>query len=212
MKLKCEGNFYSAVIFWGVSWGISESILGYMLHFTTGIAGFFMFPIGFYFMRKAFKETDRLISIFLISAIASGFKLIDIFLPSYSVITTINPAICILMEAAAVFVFFKIVERKRGSFNFRDLLIAVGMWRIPFFIILVVSVLFLNLGDVIKLTPFFIVKFLLLDLIANMLLIYFYLKTVNEKKEWFFRRTKKFQLLVCSLVIIVAVYIQIIIH
>jgi len=212
MRVKYEDNFYSAVIFWGVLWGISESILGYLLHFTTGIAGFFMFPLGFYFMRKVFKETDKLISIFLISAIAAGFKLIDVFLPSYSVVTTINPAICILMEAAAVFIFFKIVEQKRGSFNFRDLLIAVGMWRIPFFSMLVVSVLFLNLGYVINLTPFFIVKFLLLDLFANIILIYFYLKRVNEKREWFFRRTKKFQLLVCSLVIIVAVYIQIIIH
>lgn len=212
MRLKYEDNFYLAVIFWGVLWGISESILGYLLHFTTGIAGFFMFPLGFYFMRKVFKETGGLTSIFLISTIAAGFKLVDLFLPSYSVVTTINPAICILMEAAAVFIFFKIVEQKRGSFNFVDLLIAVGMWRIPFFVILVISVLFLNLGDVIKLTPFFIVKFLLFDVIANMLLIYFYLKIVNEKKEWFFRRVKSLQLLICSFVIITAVYVQIITH
>jgi len=163
-------------------------------------------------MRKVFKETGGLTSIFLISTIAAGFKLVDLFLPSYSVVTTINPAICILMEAAAVFIFFKIVEQKRGSFNFVDLLIAVGMWRIPFFVILVISVLFLNLGDVIKLTPFFIVKFLLFDVIANMLLIYFYLKIVNEKKEWFFRRVKSLQLLICSFVIITAVYVQIITH
>jgi len=80
------------------------------------------------------------------------------------------------------------------------------MWRIPFFVMLVISVLFLNLGYVIDLTPFFIVKFLLLDLIANIILIYFYLKRVNEKREWFFRRTKKFQLLVCSLVLFSCYY------
>ena len=52
MKREAVTKIAVVSLFWGALWGIAEATLGYLAHLISlipGIAGFIMFPIGFYF-------------------------------------------------------------------------------------------------------------------------------------------------------------------
>lgn len=131
-------------LFWGSLWGLTEATLGYLVHLITaipGMAGFFMFPIAFYFMTRAYKERGQAGTIFATAAVAASLKLVDLLLPGLNPLKTINPAISILMEAMAVIFVIRSMKVDRVEkvdrvkqagmirFRFRDAILAGLYWR-----------------------------------------------------------------------------------
>lgn len=100
-------NFLLLCLLWGSLWGLAEATGGHLLHWLhiPGLAGFLMFPVGFFFMVKAYMSTRRLSSVFIIALVAAHIKLLDLFIPSPSFFAVVNPAAAIICESLAVTAF-----------------------------------------------------------------------------------------------------------
>jgi hypothetical protein len=99
-------------LLYGSLWGIVEATLGYVLHLVfIPFAGFIMFPIGVYFMKKAEKTTQKASSIVYVATIAAGIKLFNLFLPNINFFKVINPSISILLQGVAVVVLLSEYSR-----------------------------------------------------------------------------------------------------
>lgn len=143
MDKPTKGKLLITIAFFGGLWGLSEAVLGYVLHMLPpGIQGFVMFPIGFYFMHRAYKRTQKPLAIFLVGAIAAGIKLFDLFLPVVPVLRTVNPAVCILFEAVMVFVVFKVFSPASKGFIPAAALIPSITWRILYIALTYTQTLF----------------------------------------------------------------------
>lgn len=172
-------------LFWGALWGIAEATIGYLAHlviFIPGIAGFIMFPIGFYFMTRAYKDTGKPGILFSTAAVAASIKLVDLFLPNLSPIYTINPAIAILMESAAVFLVFKLLNAKPMQFRLGEVLIASTGWRLGFLFYSAILFVTAISQEFIRMGLEHILRFVLLESVVNALIIMAYLKTEKAFK------------------------------
>lgn len=166
-------------LFWGALWGIAEATIGYLVHlviFIPGIAGFIMFPMGFYFMTRAYKESGKPGILFSTAAVAASIKLIDLFLPNLSPIHTINPAIAILMESAAVFLVFRLLNAKPVQFRFGEVLIASTGWRLGFLFYSAILFVTALSQEFIQMGLGHILRFVLLESVINAVIIIAYLK------------------------------------
>ncbi len=176
-------------IFWGSLWGIAEATLGYLAHLILilpGIAGFIMFPIGFYFMTRAYRETGKAVTLFSTAAVAASIKLVDLFLPGLSPIKTINPAVCILMESLVIILLFKMVNVEKGSFRFREAFAASIGWRLGYLFYAFLLLVFSISREFFQMGVEHILRFLLLESIINAVIITAYLKaekTLNWNKK-----------------------------
>lgn len=183
-------------VFWGALWGFSEATLGYLAHMVLlipGIAGFVMFPIGFYFMTRAYRETGKAGILFTTAAVAASVKLLDLFLPGLPPIKTINPALCILMEAVVTVVLFKAVNFDLQKIRFRDAFAAAAGWRIAFLAYSALLLVFSISGEFFQGGMLPVIRYLLLGPLANGLLITAYLKVeksfgLGEKQARFITR------------------------
>jgi len=211
MRRETIKNIVITSAFFGSLWGMAEATLGYFFHFLShiipGIAGFFMFPIGFYFMTKALRETGKLSSIFCTASVAATIKLVDLFLPFLSPIDTLNPAVSILMESLAVILVFRIVSLEKGAFGFKQALITSAGWRVAFALYL--SIFSLPYG--LLMSGFKnILRFLLLDSAINGIIIFAYLKIEKPKKEWPFARIMRAHPSISFLIVVVAISTELI--
>ncbi len=166
-------------VFWGALWGIAEATIGYLAHLVLilpGIAGFFMFPIGFYFMTRAYRETGKIATLFTTAAVAASIKLVDFFLPGLSPIKTINPAVCILMESLVVILIFKVVNFEKGTLRFREAFAVSIGWRLGFVFYSFLLLVFSISGEFFQMGVENILRFLLLESIINAVIITAYLK------------------------------------
>jgi hypothetical protein len=198
IKIKKENIYQMAAIslFWGSLWGIVEATLGYLVHLVTlipGIAGFIMFPIGFYFMNRAYRESGKAVSLFSTSAAAATIKLVDLFLPGPGPHAAINPALAILMEGAVLMVIYKLLQEKRRVFGFREALVAATGWRAAFILYSFVLMALSISADFLRIGIGNILRFLLLESLVNAIFITAYLKT-EKFFGWdrFVVRTKNF--------------------
>lgn len=108
------GKNIATVVFWGAAWGLVEATLGYGLHsLSIGIGWLLWFPLAFYFMRMAYKQTGSPASILSVSAIAAAIKLVNLLLPA-RLDRVINPAASIILEGLALFAVVVITERQQG--------------------------------------------------------------------------------------------------
>ncbi len=129
-------------LYYGTIWGILEATLGYILHlvsFYTGIrsfSGMIMYPIGLFFMYKAFVDTRNYSSIFLTSFICASIKLFNLFLPFVPYYHTINPAVAILLEGFSSYVFIRYFEVKGIIKNILRFTASSIVWRVLFIIVL----------------------------------------------------------------------------
>jgi hypothetical protein len=181
-------------LFWGALWGIAEATIGYLAHlviFIPGIAGFIMFPIGFYFMTRAYKDTGKAGSLFSTAAVAASIKLVDLFLPNLSPIHTINPAIAILMEASAVYVVFKLLKAKPLQFRFEEVLIASTGWRLGFLFYSAILFVTAISQEFIQMGLGHILRFVLLESVINTMIILAYLKAGKVFKH---EKIRQFQI------------------
>lgn len=173
-------------LFWGALWGIAEATIGYLAHlvvFIPGIAGFIMFPIGFYFMTRAYKDTGKPGILFSTAAVAASIKLVDLFLPNLSPIHTINPAIAVLMESAAIYMVFKLLNAKPLQLSFGKVLIASTGWRLGFLFYSAILFVTAISQEFIQMGLAHILRFVLLESVINTLIIIAYLKAVKVFKH-----------------------------
>jgi len=109
----CQSRFTIA-LFWGALWGLSESTLGHILHLVRipGLAGFVMFPVGIFFMLKAYRDSKSLSVVFSTAVVAATIKLSDLLLPGIYTLDVLRPAIAIITESLAVIFLLSIVESR----------------------------------------------------------------------------------------------------
>lgn len=128
MKFK---NYVWISIFFGSLWGLSEVTLGYALHYLMiPLAGFIMFPVGYYFLKQAYRQSGSIGAIFLAGFVTAGIKLANFYFPFILPIRIINPAIAIILETGAVLAFYGF-SRKR-DLKFAGVLGMCVLWRTAF--------------------------------------------------------------------------------
>lgn len=118
----CHSHFTIAM-FWGALWGLSEATLGHILHIVRipGLAGFVMFPVGIFFMLKAYQDSKNLSVIFSTAVVAAAIKLSNLLLPGTNALDVLKPAMAIMTESLAVIVLLSIIENKVFQRVFREL-------------------------------------------------------------------------------------------
>ena len=169
-------NFFY-VLFFGSLWGLTEATFGYGLHFVSvfvpGIAGFVMFAFAFLFMNMAYKKTKNLFTILEVSMIAASIKLLDLALPIHP-IKAINPAISILFEGLAVFVFFYLFKK-----SFTNIFTMSISWRTAFILLSFIELPLNAPNFVASKSLLDIMKFLILDSIVNSIIIYVFMEKIK---------------------------------
>lgn len=188
MSNKNESKHVRTFIFWGSLWGLAEATLGTLFHVVPWIAGFFMFPIGFYFMKKALNDSGKLISIFHTASIAAGIKLTGLLLPFQHPAKVLNPAASIMMEAAAVILFFSIFNYQRSNFKLREILSVTLGWRLIFITYHITLLTFSLYDGILQMTTITMVRFLVLETIINALVISLMLRAEKSSKAPVFTR------------------------
>lgn len=124
------------MVFWGSLWGIAEVTLGYVFHiysiFLPGLPGFLMFPIAFYFMRRAYTSSAMPEIIIGVAMVASTLKLLDFLMPGNDPIRILNPALSILLEGVAVMMVIKVVETMKWPLGYLASFTMGVLWRAAF--------------------------------------------------------------------------------
>jgi hypothetical protein len=174
------------ILFWGSLWGIAEATAGLVLHMAAiafpGVPGFFMFPIAFYFMKKAYDSTGKASSIFSVSLVAALIKLSDFLLPVSMAIRIINPALSILMEGLAVCLVIKFFSLKKNSLAALFQTFSMGfIWRTLFLIYLFIISLFNLPAALVTDGIYYTLRFLIGESFINSLLIYSYLRIQKNR-------------------------------
>jgi len=167
------------IIYWGSLWGITESTLGYLLHLAAvaipGLPGLIMFPVAFYFMRRAFLTTGQPITIMYTSSVAAAIKLIDFLVPGSTPILIVNPALAILMEGLAVALVMAYSQAKKTEPGYAHSFSMGVLWRGIFLgYMFIISLFNLPAGLVTSGLPVSL-RFLLLESLVNAVLMYGYL-------------------------------------
>ena len=168
------------IVYWGSLWGIAEATLGYVLHIAAiqlpGVPGFVMFPVAFYFMRKAYLSTGKPGVVFQVALVAALIKGCDFLVPGNIPIRILNPALSILLEGLAVAVVFAYAEKRETAVGFASVFSMGVLWRAVFlFYLFLISLIDLPatlVTDGLQVS----LRFLLLESFVNATLMFAYLK------------------------------------
>lgn len=185
--MKNQGKKITVALFWGSLWGLAEATFGYLAHLLTvlpGISGFIMFPIGFYFMSRAYREYGKSCIIIGTALVAMSIKLVDLLMPGVNPLRTINPAVFIILEALAVVVVLGLTKTDIMRFRFTGTILASVLWRAVFvgyaFLLESFSLTtgftrlgFFNIG----------IRFLVIEALVNALIIYAYVRRTSKVEE-----------------------------
>lgn len=174
-------DLVSPIIFCGAIWGLIEATLGYVLHsIPLKVGWFFWFPLAFFFVEKAYKETGKLSSILYTAGVAASIKLINLLMPT-RLDRVLNPAMSILLEGLVVFAAFALIERRKELAKFKyveALSVSVG-WRVLYLVyILLMPPFYFSVSPFRALEPFR--KFFLTESLTNSVIIFAYL-TIAER-------------------------------
>lgn len=164
----------STILFWGSLWGLTEASLGHMLHLLgiPGLAGFFMFPVGLYFMVRALKSTGKISAVPTAAVVAASLKLIDLFLPGTHLFQAVNPALAILSESLAFLFVIKMIRHPSGLFRYQSILSAVFGWRLIYsFFQISFLIVFSGMTGIFQSGTANILRFFILDSLVNFLII-----------------------------------------
>lgn len=168
------------IVYWGSLWGIAEATLGYVLHMAAiqlpGVPGFVMFPVAFYFMRKAYLATGKAGAVFQVALVAALIKCCDFLIPANIPIRILNPALSILLEGLAVALVFAHAERRKTTVGFASVFAMGILWRAVFlFYLFLISLIDLPAAlvtDGLQVS----LRFLVLESFVNAVLMFGYLK------------------------------------
>jgi hypothetical protein len=102
--MRGRAQALSAALLYGSLWGLAEATAGHALHSlrVPGIAGFLMFPLGFFLMSSAYGRAKNLPSVLMTSWVAASVKLADLLIPGADAMAVLNPAQAILLQGLAV--------------------------------------------------------------------------------------------------------------
>lgn len=174
------------IVYWGSLWGIAEATLGYVLHLTAiqlpRVPGFLMFPVAFYFMRKAFLATGKAVAVFQVALVAALIKCCDFLIPGNIPIRILNPALSILLEGLAVAAVFAFAERRKAAVGFASVFSMGVLWRAVFlFYLFLISLIDLPAAlvtDGLEVS----LRFLFLESLINAVLMRAYLKIERTER------------------------------
>lgn len=171
----------SIVVFFGSLWGITEATLGYLLHRINFSFGWCIwFPLAFYFMERIYKRTKEASHMFYGALIAAVIKLTNLFIEA-RVDKVINPSVSILLEAAAVYALYRILERGDKKPGFIGIAAVNFIWRIIYLTyLLFMPKSFISVSALRGLNPF--LQFILLESAVNTLIISAYI-IVRERLQ-----------------------------
>jgi len=128
--MKFKDYAWISILF-GSLWGLSEVTLGYALHYLMiPLAGFIMFPIGYYFLRQTYRQTNNIGSVFLAGIVTASIKLTNFYFPFILPIRIINPAIAIILETVVVLALYGYGRKK--EVGFAGILGLCVLWRVAF--------------------------------------------------------------------------------
>ena len=179
---------WRAILFWGALWGLSESVIGYIVHWLAisipGLPGFIMFPFAFICMYRIYQTTLNTHSIWLIALIAAAIKLTDFLIPSNKPIYILNPATCILYEGIAVYSVTVFIEKKEKFLNFYNFMAMGMLWRFIFLLHLSVTLLWNLPAKLITDGLLSSLNFLILESFINSWIILFYFKFEHRLKHY----------------------------
>jgi hypothetical protein len=167
------------ILFWGSVWGLTEATLGYLIHLAAlpipGLPGLLMFPVAFFFMKKAYDAGGKMWAVFYAAAVAAAIKLTDLFLPGLTPIFVVNPAVAIILEGLAVGLIMHYRSVPEKKLSYLEVLAMPLLWRAVFLCDqYIISQLGLPAGLVTN-GPAVALKFLLWESLINSLLIYAFL-------------------------------------
>jgi hypothetical protein len=174
------------IVYWGSLWGIAEATLGYVLHLAAiqlpGVPGFVMFPVAFYFMRKAYLATGKADAVFRVALVAALVKCCDFLIQGNIPIRIFNPALSILLEGLAVALVFAYAERRRFAVGFASIFSMGFLWRTVFLVYLFLISL-INLPAALVTDGLQVsLRFLFLESFVNASLMFAYLKIERTER------------------------------
>jgi hypothetical protein len=171
-------------VLFGSLWGLAEAVLGYVLHLLPyGISGLIMFPIGFMLMNSAYQQTRNTSCIFYVAIVAASIKLVDLFLPYVPTLRILNPAVCILAEAAMVAVFFKLFISEKRTRNLMGAIVASTAWRAFFVLFMAFLTLFSIPSGTLNGGLASIASFIMVEGLINAAIIYGYVRLQKTEKS-----------------------------
>ena len=161
-------------LFWGSLWGIAEASLGHLLHLVgfPGLAGIVMFPLGLFFMTRAFLTSGKRRVILFTALIASSLKLVDLFFPVSTPFIVLNPALAIIFESLVVMLFIPGKSWIEGRLQLGRLLGLTLSWRGIYAVFVLGLSFFFPVKNFLNLGLSHAVNFFLLEGAASGLLIF----------------------------------------
>nr|WP_319216451.1 hypothetical protein [uncultured Trichococcus sp.] len=193
------------IVYWGSLWGLAEATLGYVLHMAAiqlpGVPGFVMFPVAFYFMRKAYLATGKPGAVFQVALVAALIKCCDFLIPGNIPIRILNPALSILLEGLAVAFVFVYAERRKTAVGFASVFSMGVLWRSVFlFYLFLISMIDLPAAlvtDGLQVS----LRFLLLESLVNAILMVAYLKFENTEHRGAVRPVVAYAVLAAAIIL-----------
>lgn len=183
MKNENLKKMILTAVLYGSLWGLAEAVLGYVLHMLPyGISGLVMFPIGFMLMNNAYRQIQKTSIVFYVGIVAAAIKLVDLFLPFVPTLRILNPAVCILAEAAMVAVLFKLFASAKRTDNLIGAVLASTAWRAFFVLFMVFLTLFSIPSGTLDGGWISIASFIVVEGLINAAIIFGYLRIQKTEK------------------------------
>lgn len=171
---NARSSTVALVVALGSLWGFIEATLGYGLHLLRrvtplpGLTGYLLFPIGFFIMLAAARQSGKSTAAIGVAAVAALVKASSGFLPSVAWIFVVNPALAILAEGAIVGAGVAMFSFRRSPVAIPQALAVSVVWRALF--LGLVFVLPVQKGILMKGTQA-LLTFVLFDSAVNALLV-----------------------------------------
>jgi hypothetical protein len=133
-----EKSFWRVALFFGGLWGLAESTLGYLLHLLAraallpGLAGFVLFPVGFFFMFRAYRASGSAAAAPAAALAAAAAKAASALLPGVGLLFVTNPVLAILAEGMLVFAGLRLFGYRPGPLLPVQMLAVSFGWRLLF--------------------------------------------------------------------------------
>lgn len=200
-------RFICVILFWGSLWGIIEATIGLVLHMLPFKVptGSVLFPIGYYFMQKSYRENNDIKSMVYTSLVAASIKLVNLLSPAVPVLRVLNPASCIVLEGLGVFLVFKYIIKEENMIKFTHILSMSTIWRIGYYIMCLVVFVPLGMmesGSILGINK--IVEFFIKNGLINSILIYLYIKVQSKHNK---KSNIKYHPVLSSSIFIIAIMI-----
>lgn len=168
-------------LFYGGILGLLEATLGYILHLLpSGVSGAIMYPILFAIGMMAYKASQSLKSVYIMTITATCIKLTNLAIPFLPVVKVVNPAVAILLEGVSVALVVAYVVKHEESLSIKTLLAGSYGWR-SIYLMFITCLYFMGVGKLrmFQSGPLAIAEFLSYGVI-NAVIIFLAAKVLNK--------------------------------